>query len=144
RLIRQLLTESVLLSVAGGALGLMLAVWFNGLFKLAVPQVDFATMDLDYDLGLDYRVLGFTALASVLTGIIFGLAPALQASRADLVPTLKGEATVAAPRLRRFSLRNLLVISQVALALVLLISAGLFVKSLRNAQTMNPGFRTDH
>ncbi|MDQ3013129.1 MAG: ABC transporter permease, partial [Acidobacteriota bacterium] len=144
RLVRQLLTESVMLSVIGGALGLLLAVWFNGLFKLGAPSLDFATMDFDYDLSPDHRVLGFTLLASVLTGVIFGLAPALQASRADLVSALKGEASVAAPMLRRLSLRNLLVVSQVALALVLLISAGLFVQSMRNAQTMNPGFRTDH
>jgi predicted permease len=144
RIVKQLLTESVLLSVVGGTLGLLLAVWLNGLFKLGAPSLDFATMDFDYDLGLDHRVLGFTVLATVLTGIIFGLAPALQASRADLVSTLKGESNVVAPLLRRLSLRNLLVVSQVALALVLMVSAGLFVQSMRHAQTMNPGFRTDH
>ncbi|MBS1791403.1 MAG: ABC transporter permease [Acidobacteria bacterium] len=144
RLIRQLLTESVLLSVLGGVLGLMIAVWLSGLFRLAAPKLDFATMDFDYDLSLDYRVLGFTVLLSVLTGIIFGLAPALQSSRADLVATLKGESGIARPGLRRLSLRNLLVVAQVALALMLLVSAGLFVKSLQNAQNMNPGFRTDH
>jgi predicted permease len=144
RLVRQLLTESVLLSVVGGALGLMLAVWLNSLFRFAAPRLDFETMDFDYDLGLDHRVLIFTMLASVLTGIIFGLAPALQASRTNLVATLKGESALVAAGLRRLSLRNLLVISQIALALVLLISAGLFIKSLQNAQTINPGFRTDH
>jgi len=144
RIVKQLLAESVLLSVVGGTLGLLLAVWLNGLFKLGAPSLDFATMDFDYDLGLDHRVLGFTVLASVLTGIVFGLAPALQASRADLVSTLKGESNVTAPLLRRLSLRNLLVVSQVALALVLMVSAGLFVQSMRHAQTMNPGFRTDH
>ena len=144
RLIRQLLTESVLLSATGGALGLLLAVWLNGLFRLAAPQLDFDTIDFDYDLGLDYRVLGFTLLLSVLTGIIFGLLPALQASRPDLVATLKGEAAGALAGLRRFSLRNLLVVSQIALSLALLISAGLLIRSMQNAQTMNPGFRTDH
>jgi putative ABC transport system permease protein len=88
-------------------------------------------------------VLGFTLVASMVTGIIFGLAPALQASRTDLLSVLKGEARVTTSTLRRLSLRNLLVISQVALALVLLISAGLFVQSMRQAQTINPGFRTD-
>jgi predicted permease len=144
RLIRQLLTESVLLSLVGGALGLLLALWFNSLFRFAAPKLDFETMDFDYDLSLDHRILGFTLLVSVLTGILFGLAPALQASRTDLVTTLKAESALAPAGLRRLSLRNLLVISQVALALVLLISAGLFIKSMQNAQTMNPGFRMNH
>lgn len=144
RLIRQLLTESMLLSVIGGVLGLLLATWLNGLFKMAAPPVDFATMDFDYDMSLDHRILGFTVVISILTGVIFGLAPALQASRANLVPALKGESGVPVSGLRRFSLRNLLVVSQISLALVLLISAGLFVKSLQNAQNINPGFRTNH
>ena len=144
RLIRQLLTESVMLSTLGGAAGLVLAVWLNELFRFGVPKVDFATMDFDYDLSLDYRVLGFTLAISVLTGVIFGLAPALQASRPDLVPTLKGETGDLGAGRRRFNLRNLLVVAQVALSLMLLVSAGLLVKSMRNAQAMNPGFRTDH
>jgi predicted permease len=144
RLIRQLLTESLLLSIIGGALGLVLAIWLNNLFRFAGPKLDFETMDFDYDLSLDHRILGFTLLISLLTGIIFGLAPALQASRTNLVASLKGESALVTAGLRRLSLRNLLVISQVALALVLLISAGLFVKSLQNAQTINPGFRMDH
>ncbi|HKQ92716.1 MAG TPA: ABC transporter permease, partial [Blastocatellia bacterium] len=91
RLIRQLLTESVLLSTLGGLAGLVLAVWLSDLFRFAAPKVDFDTADFDYDLSLDYRVLGFTLAVSVLTGVIFGLAPALQSSRPDLVTTLKGE-----------------------------------------------------
>ncbi|MGH9940284.1 MAG: ABC transporter permease, partial [Blastocatellia bacterium] len=144
RLVRQLLTESVMLSALGGALGLILAVWLGDLFRFGAPKVDFATVDFDYDLSLDYRVLGFTLAVSVLTGVIFGLAPALQASRPDLVPTLKGETGGIVAGRRRFNLRNLLVVAQVALSLMLLVSAGLLVKSMRNAQTMNPGFRTDH
>jgi predicted permease len=144
RLIRQLLTESVMLSTLGGAPGLILAIWLSDLFRYGAPNVDFATMDFDYDLSLDYRVLGFTLAVSVLTGVIFGLAPALQSSRPDLVPTLKGETGVASAGRRRFNLRSLLVVAQVALSLMLLVSAGLLVKSLRNAQTMNPGFRSDH
>ncbi|MFY9609357.1 MAG: ABC transporter permease [Blastocatellia bacterium] len=144
RLIRQLLTESLLLSAIGGAFGLLLAVWLNGLFGMGAPALDFETIDFAYDLGLDYRVLGFTALLSILTGIIFGLLPALQASRTDLVGILKGEPGGSVAGLRRISLRNLLVVSQIALSLVLLISAGLLIKSMQNAQTMNPGFRTDH
>ncbi|HTG14411.1 MAG TPA: ABC transporter permease, partial [Blastocatellia bacterium] len=91
RLVRQLLTESVLLSLIGGGLGLLLAQWFNALVPLANPQLDFATIDFSYDLALNQRVLGFTLLLSALTGVIFGLLPALQASRTDLVTTLKGE-----------------------------------------------------
>src|SRR5262249_60957219 len=96
-----------------------------------------------YDLSLDYRVLGFTLAVSVLTGVIFGLAPALQASRPDLVPTLKGEAGNVVAGLRRFKRRNLLVVAQGALSLMLLVCAGLLVKSMRNEQKMNPGLRTD-
>src|SRR5262245_39707018 len=144
RLLRQLLTESMMLSTLGGALGLILAIWLSDLFRFGAPKVDFATMDFDYALGLDYRVLGFTLALSVLTGVIFGLAPALQSSRPDLVPTLKGEMSDVGAGRRRPKLRNLLVVTQVALSLMLLVCAGLLVKSLRNAQTINPGFRTDH
>ncbi|MBO0727040.1 MAG: ABC transporter permease [Blastocatellia bacterium] len=144
RLIRQLLTESMMLSMLGGALGLIMAVWLSDLFRFGAPNVDFDTVDFDYDLSLDYRVLVFTVAVSALTGIIFGLAPALQSSRPDLVPTLKGETTGAGRMRRRFNLRNLLVVAQVALSLMLLVSAGLLVKSMRNTQAMNPGFRTDH
>ncbi|HEX2487752.1 MAG TPA: ABC transporter permease, partial [Blastocatellia bacterium] len=143
RLIRQLLTESVLLSTLGGLVGLVLAVWLSDLFRFAVPKVDFDTADFDYDLSLDYRVLGFTLALSVLTGVIFGLAPALQSSRPDLVTTLKGETAGVGAGRHRFNLRNLLVVAQVALSLMLLVSAGLLVKSMRNAQAMNPGFRSD-
>ncbi|MFN7949880.1 MAG: ABC transporter permease [Blastocatellia bacterium] len=144
RLVRQLLTESVMLAAGGGALGLLLAGWLSDLFRLGAPKLDFATMDFDYDLSLDYRVLGFTLAASVLTGVLFGLAPALQASRPNLVAALKGETGAASAGRRRFNLRNLLVVAQLALSLMLLFSAGLLIKSMRNAQSMNPGFRTDH
>ena len=142
RLVRQLLTESVLLSLIGGGLGLLLAQWFNALVPLANPQLDFATIDFSYDLALDQRVLGFTLLLSALTGVIFGLLPALQASRTDLVTTLKGEGPAVTSGMRRLSLRNLLVVAQVALSLMLLISAGLFIRSTRNVQEMSPGFES--
>lgn len=142
RLVRQLLTESVLLSLLGGGLGLLMAQWFNELVPLANPQLDFATIDFSNDLALDHRVLGFTLLLSALTGVIFGLLPALQASRTDLVTTLKGEGPAVTSGTRRLSLRNLLVVSQVALSLMLLISAGLFIRSTRNVQEMNPGFES--
>jgi predicted permease len=142
RLIRQLLTESVLLSLVGGALGLLLAQWFNILAPMANPDLDFATIDFSYDLSPDRRVLGFTLLASLVTGIIFGLLPALQASKPDLVPTLKGETSPAGSGWRRFGLRNLLVVAQVTLSLMLLVSAGLFVKSMRHAEELDPGFES--
>ena len=142
RLVRQLLTESVLLSLLGGVLGLLMAQWFNELVPLANPQLDFATIDFSYDLALDHRVLGFTFLLSALTGVIFGLLPALQASRTDLVTSLKGDGPSVTSGTRRLSLRNLLVVSQVALSLMLLISAGLFIRSTRNVQEMNPGFES--
>jgi predicted permease len=138
RLVRQLLTESVLLSLAGGSLGLLLALWTTDVLKTASPPQGMFSFRLDSH--LDVRVLAFTLLLSVATGMIFGLAPALQASRPDLLPALKDEASSAAPGLQRFSLRNFLVVAQVALSLVLLIGAGLFLRSLNNAQTINPGF----
>ncbi|HWO00474.1 MAG TPA: ABC transporter permease [Blastocatellia bacterium] len=141
RLVRQLLTESVLLSLAGGVGGLMLALWTIDLLKTATPPDGIFSFTLDYR--LDGRVLAFTLLLSLATGVIFGLAPALQASRPDLVPALKDEASAAGHGRRRLSLRNLLVVAQVALSLVLLIGAGLFLRSLNNAQAIDPGFDAD-
>ena len=141
RLVRQLLTESVSLSLAGGSLGLLLALWMTDVLKSTTPPQGVFSFALDYT--LDVRVLTFTILLSILTGVIFGLAPALQASRPDLLPALKDEAAAAGPHLRRFSLRNLLVVAQVALSLVLLIGAGLFLRSLNNAQAIDPGFNSE-
>lgn len=141
RLVRQLLTESVLLSLAGGLVGLLLALWTIDLLKTATPTSGVFSFTLDYN--LDGRVLAFTFALSLATGIIFGLAPALQASRPDLVPALKDEVSVVAQGRRRFSLRNLLVVAQVALSLVLLIGAGLFLRSLKNAQDIDPGFEAE-
>jgi putative ABC transport system permease protein len=140
RLVRQLLTESVLLSLAGGSLGLLLALWTTDVLKTTSPPEGMFSFSLDPR--LDVRVLAFTFLLSLVTGVIFGLAPALQASRPDLLPALKDEVASAAPGLRRLSLRNLLVVAQVALSLVLLIGAGLFLRSLSNAQAIDPGFDT--
>ncbi|MEK6286963.1 MAG: ABC transporter permease [Acidobacteriota bacterium] len=141
RLVRQLLTESVLLSLAGGVVGLLLALWTIDLLKTATPTSGVFSFTLDYH--LDGRVLAFTFALSLATGVIFGLAPALQASRPDLVPALKDEVSVVAQGRRRLSLRNLLVVAQVALSLVLLIGAGLFLRSLKNAQDIDPGFEAD-
>src|SRR4029453_6428817 len=141
-LIAQLLTESILLSLIGGALGLLVAQWFNALVPMTNPQLDFATVDFSYDLSLDNRVVWFSVLLSALTGVIFGLLPALQASKTDLVTTLKGTGLSFTSGIRRFSLRNLLVVSQVALSLILLITAGLLIRSTRSAQEMDPGFES--
>jgi predicted permease len=141
RLVRQLLTESLLISLAGGVAGLLLALWTIDVLKSATPPDGMFSFTLDYH--LDGRVLAFTFALSLATGLIFGLAPALQASRPDLVPALKDEASAAAQGHRRFNLRNALVVVQVALSLVLLIGAGLFLRSLSNAQGIDPGFNAD-
>jgi predicted permease len=139
RLIRQLLTESLLLAVMGGGLGLLLAVWVTDLMQGFVPILEY-TIIKDF-FALDSRALVFTLVVSLATGLVFGLAPAWQSSNPDVVPVLKGLAEV--PRRRRFgrvTLRNGLVVAQVALSLVVLVCGGLFIKSFRQAQTMDPGF----
>jgi putative ABC transport system permease protein len=138
RLVSQLLTESVLLSVLGGAAGLMLAFWIMAAFGAtppppgAVPIAIHATIDL--------RVLVFTLSLSLLAGVVFGLAPALSASRPSLVPVLKDESFVPDERSRRYNLRSALVVSQVALSLVLLVASGLFLRNLREVQNVRPGY----
>jgi predicted permease len=139
RLVRQLLTEGLLLALLAGALGLLIAYWAQGALWAARPP-GVAADAVDLTPGL--RVLGFTALVSVLTAIVFGLAPAWSASRPDLVAELKQRAGGSAGGNRPWSLRNVLVAGQVALSLVALVGAGLFVKSLGHAQQIAPGF--DH
>jgi predicted permease len=135
RLIRQLLTESILLSVAGGAVGVALAVWMLDLVAVFKPPVDFP---LTVDLRVDWRVLAFAFLASLVTGVVFGLAPALQAAKTELVAALKDAASQSG--MRRSRLRSGLVVAQLAFSLVLLIAAGLVVRALQQVQTMSPGF----
>jgi predicted permease len=141
RLLRQLLTESMLLALLGGVAGLILAVWTNELLKATPPPTGIFSFNLDFQ--IDGSVLLFTLTLSLLTGVIFGIAPALQSSRPDLVAALKDEDQSTFQGRRRFNLRNLLVIAQVALSLVLLIGAGLFLRSLRHAQGIDPGFDTN-
>jgi len=141
RLVQQLLTESVLLSLVGGAIGLLLALWAVDALRAAPPPAGVLPINLDF--GLDGRVLTFTLLLSTLTGIVFGLAPALQASRPDLTSALKDELPALDRRHRSFNLRNLLVVAQVTLSLMLLIGAGLFLRSLWRAQAIEPGFDAD-
>src|SRR5712691_6634969 len=135
RLIRQLLTESILLSVVGGAIGLLLAIWTINALLAFKPPIDFP---LALDVGVDWRVLIFLVSVSVITGAVFGLAPALQATRPGLVTALKD--TAAQGGGRRSRLRSGLVVAQIALSLVILIGAGLVGRTLQQLRTMNPGF----
>jgi predicted permease len=140
RLIRQLLTESFLLALLGGGAGLIATQWTVRLLPQFFPVNDVNGLDLS----VDWRVLVFTLGVSLLTGLLFGLAPALQATRLNLLPALKNEVSVYGQRRRRIALRDVLVIAQLAMSLVLLVSAGLFVRSLRQALTFDPGFTTDN
>lgn len=135
RLIRQLLTESVLLALCGGVLGLLLASW---LVKLASAIKMPVNMPVVIDLQIDYRVLVFTGVLSFMTGVLFGLLPALQATKTDLVSALKDEVSFGSHR--RAWLKNGLIVFQVALSLVLLIGGGLMLRALQQAQTLNLGF----
>jgi putative ABC transport system permease protein len=139
RIIRQLLTESLLLALAGGLLGVLLATWgIDLLQKLApdnIPRLE--------QIGIDGRVLGWTALVSLLTGVLFGLAPAWQSSRLSLNEALKegGRGTTESPGKRRW--RNLLVVAELALAVMLLVGAGLLMKSFWRLQQVDPGVNTE-
>jgi predicted permease len=139
RLVRQLLTEGLLLALVAGVLGLLIAYWAQGvLWSQRPPGLALDAVDLTPNL----RVLGFTLAVSLLTALVFGLAPAFRTSRPDIVGELKQRGGPATFGNRPFNLRSLLVAGQVALSLVALLGAGLFVKSLGNAQRIDPGF--DH
>jgi predicted permease len=139
RLVRQLITEAVMLSLGGGLGGLLIAMWLNALVSSMKLPTDLA---LVIDLHLDWRVLTFGFVVSLVTGISFGLLPALQSSRPDLVPALKDEKSMAG--FRGSHLRNALVVAQVALSLILLVCAGLVVRSLQVAQSTRPGFNPEN
>src|SRR5262245_10401800 len=141
RLVRQLLTESMLLASVGGVAALLLAPWLVALLVKSQARVDLAqTLMADR---LHRRVLLFTLIATVIAGIIFGLVPAWQSSRADLVPALKDESAGLHLHDRRFNFRSLIVVGQLALAIVVLTGAGLCVKSLRNLLAIDPGYKTE-
>jgi len=137
RLMRQLLTESLLLSGIGGAAGLALAWAVVRAFNAAPPPP--GALPLAMTFVIDLRVLTFSVALSFATGIIFGLVPALKASRPGLVPALKDAAADDEPG-RRFDLKHVLVVAEVSLSLMLLIASGLFVRSLQAAQAIDPGF----
>ena len=144
RLMRQLLTESVLLSLAGGLLGVLLAFWRIG-GMVGIISSDRAE-PFPYIIAPDWRVLTFAIVVTFITGILFGLAPAMRDSRVDLTPSLKENASSLPGTVvhahRWFHLSDALVIAQVALSIIVLIGAGLLVRTLRNLQTLNPGFDT--
>ena len=136
RVTRQLLTESVLLALVGGGAGLLLAMWgVDLLVKVNEDKIPRA-----HEIGLDPYVLGFTLGVSLLTGILFGLVPAFQASKIDLNDTLKEGGRAGKAGMRRGA-RGLLVVAEVALAVVLLIGAGLLIRSFLHLQQVNPGFQ---
>lgn len=140
RVVQQLLTESVLLAVAGGLAAAGLSAWLSGLIAGLEPPLP---INLGLDISPDWRVLLFTLMVAVATGVAFGLLPALRASRPDLVPALKdtGESTKA--RGRWLELRDVLVVGQVALSLVLLVGGALLVRSLGAAQRVDFGYDVD-
>ena len=140
RLVRQFLTESVLLSVFAGVLGLLLSVAGLYLLKSFIPP------DISHTsvVSIDVRVLGFTLVVSLLTGLIFGLAPALQAANFNLNETLKEGGRDPSAGGRTNHVRSLLVIAEVAISLVLLIGAGLLINSFLRLRNLDPGFSSDH
>ncbi|MBV8865269.1 MAG: ABC transporter permease, partial [Acidobacteriaceae bacterium] len=138
RIISQLLVESLVLSIAGGLTGLALAFWIDHVLIGFLPP---SSVPLTLSPVPNWRVLGFNFALSVLTGLVFGLVPALQATRADVAGTLKDQAGSVAGGAST-GIRKLLVIAQISLSLVLLIGAGLFIRSLQALQELDPGFRT--
>jgi putative ABC transport system permease protein len=136
RVMRQLLTESLMLALAGGAIGLLLALWGVALITKLLPG-DFPRLG---EINLDWRVLGFTLVASVLTGVLFGLAPALQISKTDVQESLKESGRGTSSTRRHNRLRSLLIVGEVALSVVLLVGAGLLFRSFLHLQAVNTGF----
>ena len=140
RLIRQLLTESVLVSLAGGAIAVLLAIWATNLLIALQPE----NLPRLQEIGVDGRVLAFTFGVSLLTGIIFGLLPAWTASRSVIGEALKEGGRSATAGGARQTMRSTFVVVELAIALVLLIGAGLLIKTFWNLRSVEPGFNPDH
>ncbi len=140
RLVRQLLTESVLLAILGGAAGVLFAYWGKDMLLTLRP---WGGGDLGVDLKIDLSVLGFTIAVSLATGLLFGLAPALRATKVDLTPALKDNARSVTGGTRSILTKSLTIV-QVSMSLVLLVSAGLFVRTLRNLQNVDIGFNREN
>ena len=140
RLIRQLLTESLLIALLAGILGIFCAYWAKSLLVSLLPRGLVANLDFT----LDARVFFYTLGLAVVATLLFGLVPALQASRADSIVSLKDRSGAPTGSGRWYGLRGVLVMIQVALSLIALAGAGLFIHSLRNAQQINPGFEVQH
>ena len=138
RILRQMLTESIVLSIFGGGLGVLLSVWLTQVL-ISISPPDSPRFG---EVSLDYRVLGFAIALSVLTGILFGLAPALQASRLNVTSSLN-EGGRGGDSYRRTRARSLLLIGEVALSLMLLFGAGLLIKSFLELQSVRPGFNKE-
>jgi predicted permease len=139
QLMRQLITESVLLALGGGIVGVLLSIWSTqalASFRLPLP------LPIGMHFGIDWKVLSYTLALSVGTGLLFGLAPALLASRPALTGALKGEDVLGGGKRRWWSLRNVLVVAQVSLSLILLCATGLFLRSLTHASSIDIGFRS--
>ena len=136
RVVRELLTENLVLALCGGAAGVLVAVWMVGVLRGFLPAGADATLATN----LDGRLLFFALAVAILTGLVFGLVPAIRASRPALVPELKGGAGAVEPRAGRWNLRATLVVLQIALSVVVLAGAGLCVRSLRNLQQVDAGF----
>jgi predicted permease len=143
RIIRQMLTESVLLAALGGIVGVVAAVW-AGRAVMALGMPSQVPVPIALNLQPDFRVLLFTLAITLVTGVVFGLAPALRASRADVVSALKTDTPAMRLGGRRFSLQGALVVGQVSLSMLLLVGALLFLRTLRAAATIDPGFRVDN
>jgi predicted permease len=143
RLVRQLLTESILLAALGAAAGLIFAYWGS---RALVALVSSGTAAVSLDVRPDPAVLGFTAALALLSGILFGLAPALRSTRLDLTPALKetGAVDASGGRRLRFVLGRMLVVVQIILSITLLVGAGLFVRTLVNLKSQDFGFEPDH
>ena len=137
RVVRQMLTESILLSAIGGIAGLFLSIWLTDVLMSMLPE---GAPRLEH-IGIDYRVLTFALGISALTGILFGIVPALQASKLDVTSALK-EGGRSAEGHRRTNARSLLLIGEVALSLMLLVGAGLLIKSFLRLQEVRPGFNS--